>query len=96
MLHGDLMLLHEVSNLQVCFDFPYFCSLSPGEVFFLRKGSSSSSFSGVSPMLGQVASLLVADEAFAVLHVLCSFTGREVDFIHIHGVGVGVSGSASW
>ena len=39
-------------------------------------------------MLGQVASLLVADEALLVSHVLHSFTRREINPIHIHGVRV--------
>ena len=30
----------------------------------------------------------MADEAFVVLHVLCSFTGREIDLVYIHGIGV--------
>ena len=42
----------------------------------------------------------MADEAFAVPHVLCSFTGREIEFIHIHHVRVpGRSGGSrvlSW
>ena len=47
-------------------------------------------------MLGRVTSLLVADETFAVPHVLCSFTGREIDFVNIHGVRVsGGSGGSS-
>ena len=45
-------------------------------------------------MLGRVASLLVANEALAILHVLCSFTGREIDLVNIHGIGVsGLSAS---
>ena len=39
-------------------------------------------------MLGRVASLLVADEALSVPHMLCSFAGREIDLVHIHGVRV--------
>ena len=39
-------------------------------------------------MFGRVASLLVADEALSVPHVLRPFTRREIDFIHIHGIGV--------
>ena len=39
-------------------------------------------------MFGQVASLLVTDEALVVPHVLHSFSGREIDLVNIHGVGV--------
>ena len=39
-------------------------------------------------MLGQVASLLMANEALAILHVLCSFTGREIDLVNTHGIGI--------
>ena len=35
-----------------------------------------------------MASLLVTDEAFAVLHVLCSFSGREIDLVNVHGIGI--------
>ena len=38
----------------------------------------------------------MADEAFAVLHVLCSFTRREIDSVHVHGIRVtGRSGGSS-
>ena len=30
----------------------------------------------------------MADEALLVSHVLHSFTRREIDLIHIHGIGV--------
>ena len=91
------MLFHEVGDLQVSFDFSSgFSGLSPGEVFSRRQGSPSSSFPRVSPVFGQVASLLVADEAFLVPYVLCSFTGREIDFVNIHGIEIGVSNSSSW
>ena len=39
-------------------------------------------------MFGQVASLLVADEVLAVPHMLSSFTGREIDPVHVHSIGV--------
>ena len=40
-------------------------------------------------MFGQVTSFLVTDEALSVPHVLCPFTGREIDLVYyIHGVGV--------
>ena len=47
-------------------------------------------------MLGRVTSLLVADEIFVVPHVLRSFTGREIDFVNVHGVRVlgGLGGSS--
>ena len=45
-------------------------------------------------MLRQVAPLLVADEALVVPHVLCSFTRRQIYFVHIHGIRIpGRSGS---
>ena len=53
-------------------------------------------------MFGQVTSFLVTDEALSVPHVLCPFTGREIDLVYyIHGMGVtgqsGVSfGVLSW
>ena len=91
------MLFHEVSDLQVSFDFSSgFSGLSPGEAFSRRQGSPSSSFPRVSPVFGRVASLLVADEAFSISHMLCSFTGREIDLVHVHSVGIGVNSSASW
>ena len=37
----------------------------------------------------------MADEAFVVSHVPCSFTGREIDLIHVHHIGVRASGSVS-
>ena len=46
-----------------------------------------------------MTSLFVADEALVVPHVLCSVSGREIDPVNIHGVGVpcGLSGSGlSW
>ena len=39
-------------------------------------------------MFGRMSSLFVTDEAFVVSHILCSFSGREIDPVHIHGVGV--------
>ena len=42
-----------------------------------------------------MASLLVANEALVVPDVLHSFTGREIDLVHINGIGIGVRGSAS-
>ena len=96
MFHQEIVLSHEVSNLQVSFDLSGgFCGLSPGEVVSSREGSSSSSFPGVSPVFGRMASFLVTDEALVVPYVLCSFTGREIYLIHIHGIGVGTSGSVS-
>ena len=35
-----------------------------------------------------MASLLVTDEALVVLHVLCSFSGGEIDLVNVHGIGV--------
>ena len=39
-------------------------------------------------MLGRVASSFVTDEALVVLHVLCSFSGGEIDLVNVHGIGV--------
>ena len=90
------MLSHEVADPRVSFDFPHgLRGLPPREVFSLRWGPSSSSFPWVSPVLKRVTSLLVADEAFVVPHVLRFFTGGEIDLVHIHCVGIGVSGSVS-
>ena len=92
----DLMLFHEVSNPQVCLDLPSgFRGFPPGEAISLRRGPPSSPLSGVSSMFGRVASLLVANEALAIPHVLHSFTGREIDLVYIHCIGIGASGSAS-
>ena len=38
----------------------------------------------------------MADEAFAVPDVLRSFTGREIDLIHVHSIGVGARGLVGW
>ena len=46
-------------------------------------------------MFGQVASLLMADEAFSISHMLCSFNGREIDLVYIHCIGIRASGPAS-
>ena len=91
------MLSHEVSDRWVSFDFSGgFCGFPPGEAVSLRWGSSSSSFPKVLPMFGQVASFLVADEALVVPYVLHPFTGREVDLVYVHSIGVRMGGSASW
>ena len=46
-------------------------------------------------MLGQVASLLVADEAFFISDMFCPIAWREIDFVYIHSVGISLGGSAS-
>ena len=42
----------------------------------------------------------MADEAFAVSHMLCSFTGGKIDLVNVHGIrisgGSGGSGVLSW
>ena len=97
MLSRDVVLPHEVCDLRVGLDLPGgFCGLSPGEVISLRQGPSSSSFSRISSVFGRVASLLVADEALAVSYVLCSFTGRVIDLVYVHGIRVWARGSAGW
>ena len=93
----DVVFPHEVSDLWIRFDFSGgFRGLSPGEAVSLRWGFSFPSPSGVSSVLGQVASLLVADEALAVSYVLHFFTWREVDLVYVHHVGIGARGLASW
>ena len=96
MVCRDVVLPHEISNLQVGFDFPSgLCGLSPGEAVSLGRFSLSS-FSRISLVLGQMASLLVADEALAASDVLCSFTRREIDLVNVHHVRIGARGLASW
>ena len=89
------MFFHEVGNPRVHFiDLPCFGVPPPGGAFSLLQGFPS--FPWVPLMLGQVASLLVADEALVVSHMLCSFTRREVGLVYVHGIGVsGRSGSSS-
>ena len=89
------MLFHKVCYLWVDFDLSSgFCGLSPGGVF--SWGSFSSSLSGVSSMFGRVASLLVADEALLVPHMLGPFARREIDLVYVHSIWIRAGGSASW
>ena len=37
----------------------------------------------------------MTDEALSVPDVLCPFTGREVDLVYVHGIGIQSRGSAS-
>ena len=46
-------------------------------------------------MFGRVASLLVANEALSVPDVLRSFTGREIDLVYVHCIGIWSRGLAS-
>ena len=46
-------------------------------------------------MFRRMTSLLVADEAFSVSNMLCSFIRREIDLVYVHGVRVGSGGSPS-
>ena len=85
LLHGDPMFLHEVVDPWVCFNFLGLC-LSPGGLDSLWWRFFSSS--RVPPMLGQMATLSVADEAFVVPHMLCSLLRGKVDLVNVHGVGV--------
>ena len=86
MLCRDSMLFHELMDPQVFIFKSSGCGvLPPGTGLALWR---SSLLSRVPLMLGQVASLLVADEALLVSHVLHSFTGREIDLVHIHGIRV--------
>ena len=61
----------------------------------VSRGSPLSSFPRVSSVLGRVASFLVANEALSVPNVLCSFTGREIDLVYVHCIGIWSRGSAS-
>ena len=89
------MLFHKIIDLRVYFvDFPCFSSLSPGGVFSSLWGFSSSS--RVSLMFGRSTSLLVADEAFVISDVLCSFTGGEVYLVYVHGIGIPGRSGGSW
>ena len=95
MLHRDPMLFHEAVDLWFFFfKFSGLSSPPPGGACSLLHGFSSPS--RISLMFGRVASLLVVDEALAVPHMLSSFTGRDIDLVHVHGVGVpGWSGGSS-
>ena len=89
----DVVEFHEIGDFWVGFDFPSdFCSFLPGVV---SRGSPSSFFSRVSPVFGQMASLLVADEAFSVSDMLRSFTRGEIDLVYVHCVGIWLRSSAS-
>ena len=48
----------------------------------------SSSFPGVSFMLGHVAPFFVADETFLVSDMLSFLTGGEKDLVYVHGIRV--------
>ena len=90
----DIVLFHKAGHLWVSLDLH--SSLSG---FFPRGvvslGSSFSSLPGVSTVFGQVTSLLMADEAFSVPDVLCSFIRRKVNLVYVHGIGIRSRGSAS-
>ena len=90
----DVVEFHEVGNFRVGFDLSSsFRDLSLGGM--VSRGSPFSSFACVSSMFGQVASLLMANEAFSVPDVLHSFARREIDLVYIHGIGIRSRGSAS-
>ena len=81
------MKFHEVCHFWVSFDFlSSLRGLSPGGM--VPRWSSSSSFPGVSPVLGGMASFLVADEAFAIPDMFRLVARGEIDFVHIHSVWV--------
>ena len=87
MTSRDVVEFHEVGNFWVGLDFSSgFHSLSPGGV--VPRGPPLSSFSRVPSVFGQVASLLVADEALLVSDVLRSFTRGEIDLVYVHGIWV--------
>ena len=86
MLHRDSMLFHEFMDLWVSFlKSSGYGILFPGVSLALW---GPSFLSRIPFVLRQVAPLLVADEALSVYHVLHSFTRREIDLIHIHGIRV--------
>ena len=85
MLHKDAMLFHEVVDPWISLNFPSLGS-PPGGLCSLLQGFSSAS--GVSLMLGQVASLLVTDEALVVPYVLHSVPRREIDLVNVHSIGI--------
>ena len=81
------MEFHEVCHFRVGFDFlSSLCGLSPGGT--VSRCSSSSSFPGVSPVLGGMASFLVADEAFAISDMFRLVAWGEVDLVYVHCVWV--------
>ena len=95
MARRDVVEFHEVGNFRVGFDLSSnFRGLSPGGM--VSQGSPLSSFSRVSSVFGQVASLLVVDEALSVSDVLCPFTRREIDLVYVHSIGIRSRGSTSW
>ena len=91
----DVVEFHEVGDFWVGFDFPSsFCGPLPGGM--VSRGSSSSFLSRVSLVFGRMAPLFVANEALLVPNVLRSFTGREIDLVYVHHIGIWSRGSASW
>ena len=81
------MEFHEVCHFWVGFDlFSCLRGLSPGGT--VSRWSSSSSFPGVSPVLGRMTSFFVADEAFAISDMFRSVARGEIDLVYIHGVRV--------
>ena len=83
----DIVKLHEICHFWVGFDFlGGLCGLPPGGS--VPGWFSSSSFPGVSPVLGRMASFFMADEALAISDVLSSIARGEIDLVYIHGVWV--------
>ena len=81
------MEFHEVCYFWVGLDlFSSFRGLSPGGT--VSRWSPFSSFSGVSPVLGRMASFFVADEAFVIPDMFCFVAWGEIDLVDIHGVWV--------
>ena len=81
------MEFHEVCHFWVGLDLlSSLRGLSPGGA--VSRCSSSSSFPGVSPALGGMASFLVADEAFAISDMFRLVARGEVDLVYIHCVWV--------
>ena len=89
------MEFHEIRHFRVGLDLlGSFSGLSPGGT--VPRWFLSSSFPGVSPVFGRMASFLVADETFAIPDMFRSVARGEIDFVYIHGIWVRSRGSVSW
>ena len=87
MSRGDVMEFHEVCHFWVGPDLlSSLRGFSPGGT--VPRWSSFSSFPGVSPVLGRMASLFVANEAFAIPDLFRLVAQGEVDLVYIHSICV--------
>ena len=81
------MEFHEICHFWVGLDLlSSLRGLSPGGT--VPRWSLSSSFSGVSLMLGRMTSFFVTDEAFAIPDMFRFIARGEIDLVYIHGVWV--------